>query len=380
MKGLFSRIADYIREVDKLMLFLCLITTSFGCVAVLSATRYTGSLKQFFMQAAAMVMGTVAAVVISLVDYKSILKRWYFILAGGMIPVLLTFVIGFGPVGTDDKAWLNLGITTFQPSELLKACFIISFSMHLSAVKDKINELGTLIFVCFHGAIPVALIHFQGDDGTALVFAIIILCMLWAVGLHYKYFIILFSTLLLAAPIIYFFVMNPDQQARINTMFDIEADILGDGWQQYRGRLALSYGGFWGQGFMQGALTQQGPMGIPEGYNDFIFVTIGEELGFAGAFLAVLLIAVIAFRALYVAKQTANTSGKLICVGFFGWIMAQTVINLGMCLSVLPVIGVTLPFFSAGGTSLSCLFLGVGLVLSVYMHRNSRTVYLHELR
>lgn len=380
MKGLISRLADYIREVDKLMFFLCLVTTSFGCVAVLSATRYTGSIKQFAMQFAAMIIGVVAAVVISLFDYKKLLKRWYIILAVGLIPVLLTFAIGVGPVGTDDKAWLNLGFTTFQPSELLKACFIVSFATHLSKVKDNINKLGVLIPVCAHGVLPVALIHFQGDDGTALVFAVIILCMLWASGLHYKYFIILFGAIIVAAPVIYFFVMNPDQQARIRTMFDIEADLLGDGWQQYRGRMALSNGGFWGQGLMQGGLTQLGQKGVPEGYNDFIFVTIGEELGFFGAFVALMLLAAIVYRCFHVAKQTSDISGKLICVGFAGWLMAQIVINLGMCLSVLPVIGITLPFFSAGGTSLSCLFLGVGLVLSVYMHRNSRTVYLHELR
>lgn len=380
MKGFFARIADYIREVDKFMLFLCLFTTSFGCMAVFSATRYTGSPRQFIMQAVAMVLGVVAAVIISVFDYEFFLKRWYFAAAVGVIPVLLTFVIGFGPAGTDDKAWLNLGITTFQPSELLKACFIITFAMHLSRVKDKINNLSALIPICAHGAAPVLLIHLQGDDGTALVFAVMVLCMLWATGVHYKYFLIFFGAVVILTPIIYFFVMNPDQQSRIQTMFNLEADILGDGWQQYRGRVALSNGGMWGQGYLKGSLTQLGQSGVPEGYNDFIFVTIGEELGFAGAAFALILLISISFRCLHVAKMTNNLAGKLICVGFFGWLMAQIAINLGMCLSLLPVIGVTLPFFSAGGTSLSCLYLGVGLVLSVYIHRNSRTVYLHELR
>lgn len=380
MRGLWARIADYIREVDKIMFFLCLFTSAFGCMAVLSATHYTGSLKQFFMQAAAMVMGIGAAIVISLIDFEAIVKRWYVAAAIGLIPVLLTFVIGFGPAGTDDKAWLDLGITTFQPSELLKVCFIITFSFHISKVKDKINKLKYLIPVCAHGIIPVVLIHLQGDDGTALVFAVMVLCMMWAAGVHYKYFLILFGAVLVASPLIYFFVMNADQQARIQTLFNLEADILGDGWQQYRGRIALAGGGLWGQGYLKGNLTQLGPAGVPEGYNDFIFVTIGEELGFVGAFASVLLLTFICLRCLKVAKMTNNPCGKLICVGFFGWTMAQIAINLGMCLSLLPVIGVTLPFFSAGGTSLSCLFLGVGLVLSVHKHRNSRTVYLYDLK
>ena len=380
MKGIWARIADYIREVDKIMLLLCFFTTCFGCMAVFSATRYTGSSRQFIMQVIAMILGVGAAVFISLFDFERFLKRWYFIAAIGLAPVILTFFIGFGPAGTDDKAWLDLGITTFQPSELLKACFIVTFSMHLSKVKEKINKLSTLVPVCVHGAAPVLLIHLQGDDGTALVFAVMVICMMWVAGVHYKYFLILLGVIIVAAPLIYFFVMNPDQQSRIQTIFDIDGDILGDGWQQYRGRVALAGGGLWGQGYLRGTLTQMGPAGVPEGYNDFIFVTVGEELGFAGAFVAVLLLFLICYRCIKIAKITNNFAGKLICIGFFGWMLAQTCVNLGMCLSLLPVIGITLPFFSAGGTSLSCLYLGVGLVLSVYMHRNSRTVYLHELK
>ena len=380
MKGLWVRIADYIREVDKFMLFLCLFTTTFGCFAVLSATKYTGSPKQFIVQVASMIIGCGAAVVISLFDYKTFMKYWPVVTAVGLVPVLLTFVIGFGPAGTDDKAWLNLGFTTFQPSELLKACFMITFALHLSKVRDEINKLRHLLPVCIHGAIPVMLIHMQGDDGTALVFAVMVISMMWMAGVKYKYFIIAFIAVIVLAPVIYFFVMNGDQQARIQTMFDIDADILGDGWQQYRGRVALSNGGFWGQGYLKGSLTQMGRAGVPEGYNDFIFVTIGEELGFFGAAMVLILLAAITLRTLHVAKITNDFAGKIICVGFFGWLIAQIIMNIGMCLSVLPVIGVTLPFFSAGGTSLSCLYLGVGLVLSVYMHKNSRTVYLHELR
>jgi rod shape determining protein RodA len=166
--------------------------------------------------------------------------------------------------------------------------------------------------------------------------------------------------------------------ARKFNMFNVEADLLGAGWQQWRGRVALSGGGFFGQGLFKGHLTQMGPAGVPEGYNDFIFVSIGEELGFVGCMAVVLLLCLVCLRSLNVAKETRKLSGKLICVGFFSMIFAQTTINLGMCLSILPVIGITLPFFSAGGTSLACLYLGVGEVLSVYRHRNSRMLYLHD--
>jgi len=290
--------------------------------------------------------------------------------------VILTFFIGFAPGETDDKAWLNLGFTTFQPSELLKICFILSYSAHLSAVKSKINKPLHLFLAVAHGAFPVLLIHFQGDDGTALVFAVMMVCMLWAAGVSWKYFLSAFVSLAALAPVVYFLIMNDEQRARIANMFDINADIKGVGYQQYQGRIALANGGWTGQGYLNGDLTSKGI--VPEGHNDFIFVSIGEELGFLGCLVVVILLAAICLRTVHIARVCRKDSGKFICIGFFAMLLAQIIINIGMCLSLLPVIGVTLPFFSAGGTSLLCLFLGVGLVLGVYKHRNSRTIYLHD--
>ena len=185
-----------------------------------------------------------------------------------------------------------------------------------------------------------------------------------------------FSGVAAVSPIAYFFLLNEEHRKRIMTMFSAEKDIQGIDFQQWRGCVALANGGFTGQGFLQGDLTQAGA--VPEGHNDFIFVSIGEEFGFLGCLAVILLIGAICVRCIRVARICTNDAGKYMCVGVFAMIFAQTVINIGMCTSVLPVIGVTLPFFSAGGTSLLCLFLGIGLVLNVYMHRNSRTIYLHD--
>ncbi len=376
MGRIMSRIADFIRETDKLLLILCAFASSYGCLAVYSSTRYLASARPVLVQALSMILGLVAAMVISTIDYDVFIRRWYAFAVFGLLPVILTFFIGFAPEGTDDKAWLDLGITTFQPSELLKICFIITFAAHLSAVKGNINKIKTLLMVCLHGAFPVLLIHFQGDDGTALVFAVMVLCMMWAAGVSWKYFIAAFAAVIVASPVIYFFIMNEEQRTRLINMFDIESDILGATYQQYRGRMALANGGFTGQGLFSGSLTQVG--GVPEGQNDFIFVSIGEELGFLGCMAVIILLAAICLRSVNIAKNCTKDSGKFICVGFFGMIFAQIIINIGMCIALMPVIGVTLPFFSAGGTSLLCIFFGVGLVLSVYMHRNSRTIYLHD--
>ena len=376
MRNFWSKVADFIRETDKFLLIITTFTTLFGCISVFSATYYMESRRPFLIQTLCMILGIAAALFISYFDYEKIIKRWYIFAVIGVVPVILTFFIGIAPEGTDDKAWLDLGFTAFQPSELFKIAFVLTFAYHLKQIKPNINKLKHLLPLCIHGAIPIILIHFQGDDGTALVFAVMVISMMWAAGVSLKYFAIALGTFLVASPFIYFFVMNEDQRERLISIFNIEADIKGIGYQQWRGRVALANGGFKGQGFLNGDLTQGGL--IPESHNDFIFVTIGEELGFLGCLTVLILLAAICLRILRVAKLCTNDAGKFICVGVFAMLFAQSVINIGMCTSILPVIGVTLPFFSSGGTSLICLFLGIGLVLNVYKHRNSRTIYLRD--
>lgn len=372
-KRLWWSLTDYIRETDKILILLCFVTTSFGCVAVLSSTRYLGNNRQLITQAVAMVLGLAAALLISAVDYSHY-KKWWPLAAGvSLLLVGLTFFIGFAPAGTDAKAWLMLpGGITFQPAELLKIAFIMTFSVHLSYVGDRINRLIYLIPVLVHGAFPVLLVHFQGDDGTAIVFGVIMLIMLFMAGLKARYFAIMGGLAAVAAPILYFFVLSDYQKNRILSLFNLEADLQGIGYQQWRGRVALANGGVFGQGLFKGPLTQSG--NVPESYNDFIFVSIGEELGFIGCLLVVGLLAAICIKIMRTAKQSRDEQGRLLCSGVFAMFLAQIVINLGMCLSLLPVIGVTLPFFSAGGTSLVCLYLGIGMVLSVYYHRGNRVL------
>ena len=374
MKYLWGKLADFVRETDKILLLLTISASLFGCVAVFSATNYMGSQRAVIVQTLCLFMGVVAACIISTIDYEKYLKYWQLIGLLGLIPVVLTFFIGFAPEGTDDKAWLDLGFTMFQPSELLKIAFVITFSNHLGKVRENINKIKYLIPVCLHAAVPVLLIFIQGDAGTALVFAVMVICMLIAAGLSWKYFLSAFVAAVVASPIAYFFILNDQHRERIINMFDINADIQGVGWQQYRGRLALANGGFFGQGYLKGTLTQMGKAGVPEGHNDFIFVTIGEELGFLGCLAVLILLMAICIRCIRVAHLSFKKEGKYIAIGVFSMLFAQTVINIGMCTSITPVIGITLPFFSAGGTSLFCLFLGVGLVLNVYTHRNSRTI------
>lgn len=375
---LWSKIADYLRECDKLLLILCFVSGSFGCVAVLSATRSLGHHRDFFMQAFALLLGIAAAVIISSFDYRRIARFWPIIAAVTLIPVVLTFFIGYAPGNTDDKAWLMIAGISFQPSELLKIGFTLTFGLHLSRVSGEINKLKNVLLLCVHGLFPVALIFVQGDVGTAIIFAFMFIGMMFAAGLKIWYWVAAFGSAVVAAPLAYFFLLNDDHRERIANIFNIEADLLGAGWQQWRGRIALANGGFFGQGLFRGPLTQVKD-GIPEGHNDFIFCSIGEELGMLGCLTVVLLLLGICLRILKISRNTNDRFGRFICVGVFSMFAGQIIINLGMCLSILPVIGVTLPLFSAGGTSLLFLFAGIGLVMSVHMHRSSLKLHLHDI-
>lgn len=379
MKIFFRRIADYIRECDKILYILCFVTTAYGCAAVLSTTyRNSGnSMRDFYMQIFCMFLGIIAVIIISNFNYKNFCRFWLLIAAIGIIPVILTFFIGYAPGNTDDKAWLLIGSFSFQPSELLKICFIVSFSYHCFLLGDKIKKFPHILLLGIHGAIPVMLIHFQGDDGTALVFALMFVGMMFAAGVPLRYFIIALSAVAAALPFIYLFVMNSDQQARINALFfSTEDDYLVTLYQQWRGRVGMANGGIFGTGLFKGPLVQSDS--IPEVWNDFIFTGIGEELGLIGCLLVLILICAICIRILRVGFMANSKLGLIICAGVFTMIFAQSVINIGMCLWLLPVIGVTLPFFSAGGTSLLCTYLGIALVMSVYIYRNSGLTYLRD--
>ncbi len=377
MRRFFGLVADYIRETDKILLLMCTFATWFGAVLVLSATYWGAGYQRFVVQLIGWFLGVCVAILFSLIDYKNMMKHWYLaaLLTVGL--VLVTFWFGYAPEGTDDKAWLALPFgQSIQPSELLKIGFIITFATHVNSISKKnISKFGNVLLLALHGAFPVVLIHFQGDDGSALVIAFMFVAMLYVAGVRMGYFIAAFGALAAAIPAFWFFVMNDAQKERVLALLSPEQyeDII---YQQARGETAIGSGGWFGYGLFKGPYVQSGQ--IPLGYNDFIFASAGEELGLIGCLLIILLLAVICWRILIVGRRARDKSGEIICTGVFAMFAAQSLINLGMCLRILPVIGVTLPFFSAGGTSIVCLFLGIGLVLSVYYHRNVKALVLGE--
>lgn len=370
IQGVFSGLREYLKQTDLLFWIMTLIASLYGIALIWSQQR-AGDVNFIRTQIFAVILGYIAAVIISMIDYNIIAKLWWLVAVVGLALTIAVFFIGIQVSGTDDTGWIRLpGNITFQPSELTKIFFIITFSKHLSYLIeiDKLKNFVGVITLVAHAAVPILLIHFQGDDGAALIFAFMFLIMSFMAGVQLRYFIILGAAVAAAIPLIWTKLLNDDQKNRLIVLFTNDDSMIQNyGWQQYQGKISIATGGLFGKGYYNGPRVENNT--VPYQENDFIFTVAGEELGFIGCIALIVLMALICIKIIHTSTQSYNPLGRLICIGFFAEVAVQTIINLGMVMGLLPVVGITLPFFSSGGSSVACLYLGVGLVQSVYMHR-----------
>lgn len=367
-------IKDFVKGTDKILLGLCMILSAIGTVMVYSATRVNLTENQVISRDAktmflAVVMGICVSLVISYFDYEAVARLWPIIAIICLGLMLSLFVIGSSPEGRDDAiSWIKLGSFYFQPSELLKIGFIITFSVHLENVGSEINKLKNVILLAIHAMIAVGLVVLTGDMGSALVFMFITIGMLFMAGLQLRYFLFGIGAVALLAPIAWFEVLSDFQKQRFMAIYApkslTEATYNEVIFQQERGLNAVSSGGIFGTGLFNGTYTQNGL--VPESENDMIFTVVGEELGFIGCIVVLGLLLAIAIKILVVGKKAISVTGKLICCAVAVMIITQVVVNVGMVLKLLPVVGITLPFMSAGGSSNLCIYIAIGMVLSVY--------------
>lgn len=370
---------QYIRETDKWLLLFTIAASVYGIMLVFSATyenRSEGALipRDALVMMIAFLLGIVACMILSSIDYEIMTRLWILVAVGCVLLMVITLIFGtaLNPERQDARSWLDFGPVSFQPSELVKVGFILTFSVHLDLVKEEINKLKNVILLCVHGAIPVLLVMLTGDDGSALIFMLIFACMMFAAGLHWGYFAVAFACLLVGIPILWYtgFIINDHQKERILALIRPEDYAQTTAFQQNRGMVAIGSGQITGKGYMQGSYTQNDM--VPESQNDMIFTVAGEEFGFIGAAAVILVLALIIIKIIINGKRAKDMTGYLICMGIAAMIASQAVLNIGMCLQVMPVIGITLPFFSAGGSSNVCIYLAIGLAMSVYRFNQKR--------
>jgi rod shape determining protein RodA len=344
---------------------LCAISAVYGIVLISSA----GGGSVVAVQIIALVLGVIAYVLMSLIDIDIIADKSKLLVIFSVALISTLFI--WGEAGdTGNKAWLRFGGIGIQPAEIVKIPFAIVIAHMITEFKARrsLNSpLAVLQIVAVFGLMFAMILVSSGDLGSALVYVFILLSIMFLGGVRMRWFMAGAAALAAAGPFIWSNLLSDRQRARIMAPFDPTIDPTGLDikWQASHSKMAIAAGKFSGQGLYKGALTQSGM--IPHQETDFIFSAAGEELGFIGCFLIILLLIVIIGRCVYVGIRSNSTLGLLVCVGMTAMLIFQTLENIGMCLGLAPVIGLTLPFFSYGGTSIVTVFAAMGVVSGIKM-------------
>ena len=362
-------VVNYIKNTDLYLAILALVCSAYGMVLIYSATLnpatwQDGSTRNLVIQAAAVVIGLAAFVLMSLIDLETMSGWWkIFVLINIGLQLLL-----FTPLGTEvngQRAWLDLGVTNLQPGELGKLIFIFTLAAHISEIKEHISEWRGLFVIALHTLIMMgAVIISSGDTGMAIQYFMIALIMLFAAGLSIKWLAVGVGLGVASIPLLWNFALDEYQKTRILVLFDPSIDLDASRQATY-GKIAIGSGQVSGQGLTHGTMTQM--QLVPENQTDYIFSVAGEELGFIGSILIVLLLTLLIVRLFYVSYRASTTFSALLAVGVGGMFLFQTFMNIFMNIGLLPVMGLTLPFFSYGGTSIMTMYAALGIAAGVRM-------------
>ena len=360
-----------VKKADMVLLGLCLVSTIYGIILIASATNYTGSYRDVIIQGAAAVIGLFAYFIFSTLDVEHYSEKWkwFFLFNLGFIALLLT-PLGTGKYG--NKSWLTASWlpTSIQPSEIVKLTFTILLARQMAWFRDnrKMKGLDSLFWPAAHaGLMFVWIVAISSDAGSGLVYLMIYAGMALAAGLAWYWFVAGFGIMGIGIGALVLLEKLPSHiLQRFIVLFDHSYNPDGVGWQQTRSLMAIGSGGLFGQGLFNGIQTQSSfAENLPERQTDFIFAVCGEELGMVGCLAIIVLEFLLVYRCFQTARIAKSTMGSLICVGFGTMLIFQTVENIGMCLFVMPVIGLTLPFFSSGGSSIVTLYAAMGIVSGV---------------
>jgi len=367
-----GKIWDY---MDFFLIITACIAAIMGIIAIYSATySKPDGMKLVTVQSVALVLGFVIMILISLLDYEVLGESIKYIYIGNVALLVLVLFIGIGAESTGTNGWIDLGLVSFQPAEVVKIGFIITFAKHLEKAEEDINYVPTLFGLTMHMLVLVGLVLLQPDLGTAMVFVFIFLSMLFTARISVKYIIGGVLSLIVVLPLLWYFkdmLLDKYQINRILVFFNPYLDPLESGYNVIQSAISIGSGQLFGKGYLQGSQNQLGY--LPAKQTDFIFATIAEEWGFIGAVLVLLILVIIIWRCIYVARNTQNKFGSYICMGVAAMLVVHTFENIGMCMMMMPITGIPLPFFSYGGSSLLTNFMAIGLVNSVRIRRKGLT-------
>ena len=368
MRQYFRELRDFFRKGDLILLLLCLITSAFGVIMIASAKNYMGNVRFIIIQVAAIAIGILAYVIVSAID-ADFMSEYRMVFIGLSVFVLL-LLIPFGTdLGSGNRSWLDFPFLPIdiQPAEICKISFIIILASTMASHQTKISSIPSVFHMVFQlGLLVGTNLVVSKDTGVSLIFVFIFIGMAFAGGVSLIWFLIAGGGIVAAWPILWNYVLRDHQKNRILVLIDpsIDPDGIDERYHAVRSLRSLTGGGWSGQGLFQGIRTQNGE--LPAQHTDYIFSAIGEELGFLGCILVLCMELAIIIRIIYVGTKSPDYLRRLICFGAASALIFQVSSNVGMCIGLTPVIGLTLPFVSYGGSSTVSLYAMLGLVSGVH--------------
>ena len=374
MHGYLDELKDFPKKGDMFLLVLCLIVAGFGCVCIASATsaeKFGSNFRYIAIQLVSIGLGVMMYALVSSIDLDFLSEHRMLMVIFNCFLLLMLW----SPLGTDNhtgnRSWINLKIISVQPAEICKITYIIIMASVMSSHQNRISHPVSVIHMCFHLLLLVGLnMVVSSDAGVSLIFVFIFIGMAFAGGVSLWWFVLAIGLIAVAFPVLWQF-LGEYQRNRIRILFDPTIDPTGinERYHSIMNLRSLTGGGLTGQGLFNGNRTQGGNLFAQ--HTDYIFSSMGEELGFVGCLVIMILEMLIIGRCIYVGMHCQDYMRRLVCYGAASALMFQVMINVGMCIGVMPVIGLTLPLISYGGSSVVTIFAMLGLVSGAHARPQS---------
>jgi rod shape determining protein RodA len=363
--GLLGRVREHF---DWTLFITVAMLAVIGVINLYSATSVSRGAhsEDYIQQIYWLVGGGILATVVAAIDYRHYERLGYALYGVGVVLLLLVFILGREIRGS--SRWIYIGSYSFQPSEFMKLFLVIALAKYLhDDPKTEGRTLKDLVPPAAIAAVPTALVLLQPDLGTALILGLVFasICALTRVQTRTMVWLGVAGAIL--ATIFWGYGMRGYQNERIEAWLNPNENILGYNWDPHQARIAIGNGGWLGQGFMRGSQNQFNF--LHEQHSDFPFPVFAEEWGFIGSLALVALYGFLVLWCVKVASSAKDRFGAVLAVGVGSIVFWHAIFNLGMATGLLPVVGVTLPLFSYGGSSVMTILLGVGLVMNVSMRR-----------
>lgn len=374
MRQLWQELKMQIRKADMVLLVLCLSISAFGCLIIASTNNYRGFGRYVLIQLVAIVLGVAVYFAASIITLDFWAEHRIFLT--GVCCILLLMLIPFGTdLKSGNKSWLSIPGVPFyiQPAEICKIFYIVITASAMNARQTRLSNYRSVFSYTIYLVIIVGLNLFLSKDlGVSLIFVFIFIGMTFAGGVKLIWYLVVGSGLVALAPMIWP-RLDIHQQNRIMILFDptIDPQGINERYHLVRSLKSLTGGGMLGQGLFNGNRTQAGA--LPSQHTDFIFSAIGEELGYIGCILVLVMLFAVVARCVWVGCRSQDYMRRLVCFGAASALVFQICVNVGMCMGVMPVIGLTLPLISYGGSSTVTIYAMLGLVSGVYARPSPRS-------